>query len=121
LKVITILNLLAAIVFAVSAVGLGIILNKLAPIPAANVVLFYFDLFALVFSMTFLVGLALRHKFGVREQLRRHIGVSVRQSFWFGLLLVVCFALLSNQLFTWWNTALLVFCLIFLESYFLFK
>ncbi len=105
-----------------SAVGLGVILSKLDPTTKlANIVLFYTDLFALIFSLTFLVGVSVRYKFGSREHLPRHMLLSARQSAWFGLLILASFILLSFQLFTWWNTLLLVFSLIFLESYFLFK
>lgn len=104
--------------------GIGLVLIIIGLDPAAstsNLVLFYLDLFVLVFSITFVIGYFLRQMFGARELAHKHLRQTARQSAWFGLLASVGFILLSQNFFTWWSALLFVCCLAFLESYFLFK
>ena len=105
-----------------SAVGLFLIIRNLDPYASSfNLIFLYADIFILSFGIAELTGFFTRRIFGVRELAHKHLVVSLRQAVWLGLLVMLSLVLLGFGLFNWWNAILLVFCLIFLESYFLFK
>jgi hypothetical protein len=121
LKSITTYLVLAWILLIGAAISLVFIIQDLDPDRLANTIIFYLDIFALIFGTTLLGGYYLRQAFGIREFAWQHLQVSARQSLWFGIMLVGSFLLLSFDLFSWLNAALMILCLTFLESYFLFK
>lgn len=84
-------------------------------------VLFYLDIFVLIFTLTFLLGYFLRQRFGIREFANKNLQIASRQSLSFGLLVVVSLILSANGLFNLWNAAFLILSFAFLESYFLSK
>jgi hypothetical protein len=121
LKSITTYLVLAWILLVSAGIALVLIIQDLDPHLPANTIVFYTDIFALIFAATLLGGYYLRQAFGVREFAWQHLQVSARQSLWFGIMLVGSFILLSFDLFSWLNASLMILCLTFLESYFLFK
>jgi hypothetical protein len=121
LKSITTYSILAWVFLLASALGLTFIIAKLDPSKLTHTLLFYFDIFVLMYCLTLLAGFYMRQAFGVREFARAHMALAARQSLWFGLMLAISFLLLAFDLFTWLNAILLMLCLTFLESYFLFK
>jgi hypothetical protein len=121
-KITTIANLGLILLLISSVIGLVLIINHVDPqAKTINPIILYADILVLIFSLTYLLGFLTRRMFGARERVLLHMQVAMRQSLWFGILIVASFLLLSQGLFSWLNASFLVLCLIFLESYFLFR
>jgi hypothetical protein len=110
---------LAAIVSLIASVWVVYSLDPGAN--AGNVAMFYGASGLFVLSSVALVMLFFRQRFGVREMVRYHLKISLRQAFWVSLLYVAALVLQSQELFTWLNSAFLVIALTFLEVYFLYN
>jgi len=80
---------------------------------------FYVMLFLSLMGTFSLFGFFVRIIFVRRSVLFRHIGVSLRQSVLFSLLIMISLMLQANSLFTWWNAILLILGLALLEFFFL--
>jgi len=80
---------------------------------------FYASTGLFTLSLVALAGYLVRARFGIREKVKRHFYVSLRQGAWVGLLFVASMYLESVQLFSWASSGLLVVALTFLESYYL--
>lgn len=112
-----ILAWLAAIV---AIIGFMLIVWRLDPTAnLANIILFYTDVTVLTLSLGTLAGFYLRKFLGQREFAFSHLKISVRQSLWFAIVVVVSLILQRHNLFSYLNSILLVLSLVFLESYFL--
>lgn len=83
--------------------------------------LFFLGLFLACLSSFTLIGFALRRRFGVREYGVWHLKISLRQGLWLGSIVSITLVLSKYDLLTWWNSLLLAFIFIFLESYFISK
>jgi hypothetical protein len=121
-KLIIITNVLSTLLLISSVLGLVLIVQHTDPRASLlNVSSFYVCLMVAVSSFMFIIGFYVRRIMGARELAMVHLKISMRQALWFALLSVVSLLLLSVGLFSWINASLLLICLIFLESYFLFK
>ncbi|MBX4204624.1 MAG: hypothetical protein KW788_00340 [Candidatus Doudnabacteria bacterium] len=121
LKSITFVNLSAVCLLLLSSIGLGLIITKLDPGQTVHLLTFYLDILVLIGTLTYLIGYYMRQVFGVKEFAWRHVWISARQALWFSLMVLISLILLSYGLFNWLSAIFLGVCLVFLESYFLFK
>lgn len=80
---------------------------------------FYSSLFFSLLGTFSLFGLIFRLFVKRQELPYKHIGISLRQSLWFAILVTLSLALLGETLFTWWSIGLLISGLIILEGFFL--
>ena len=80
---------------------------------------FFASLFFSLLGTISLINLGLRLLIKRKDLPYKHIGVSLRQSLWFAILIVVSLALLGQDLFVWWSVGLLLAGLIILEGFFL--
>lgn len=80
---------------------------------------FFASLFFSLLGTSSLLGLILRLTIKRRELPYKHIGISLRQSLWFAVLITLSLALLGEKLFTWWSVGLLIIGLVILETFFL--
>lgn len=80
---------------------------------------FYSSLFFSLLGTFSLSGLFFRLIFMKNELPYKHIGISLRQSLWFAIIVNLSLILLGEKLFTWWSAGLLIIGLIVLEGFFL--
>ncbi|MFH0819134.1 MAG: hypothetical protein V1898_04030 [Patescibacteria group bacterium] len=80
---------------------------------------FFASLFFSLLGTISLINLVLRLLIKRHDLPYKHIGISLRQSLWFAILIVVSLALLGQDLFVWWSVGLLLIGLIILEGFFL--
>lgn len=82
-------------------------------------ILFFIALFFAVWGTASLIGFIIRFLIFRKVPAFQHIGVSLRQAFWFALLLIVPLVLISRQLFVWWMSILMVIIVTAIEGFFL--
>lgn len=80
---------------------------------------FYISLFFSLLGSFSLVLLIIRLFIKKQELPYKHLGISLRQSLWFSILIVVTLILLGTNMFTWWTAGLLLSALFLLEGFFL--
>jgi hypothetical protein len=88
---------------------------------ARNIIAFYVTSCLFVLGTCALTMFFFRERYGMRELVKRHFYVSLRQGAWMALLYGSSMFLQSKGLFTWLNSAFLVIALTFLESYFIYN
>ncbi len=86
---------------------------------ALGLALFFIALFFALWGSLSLIGFFARYAIHRQTVPFRHIGVSLRQSLWFTILLCLSLFLLSQELLVWWMSLLLVVCLTVLEGFFI--
>jgi hypothetical protein len=101
--------------------GLFFLLTSTTPERLSDILLFYAVIAGLTFSLTTLIAFYLRKLFGRRELLNYYYKLSVRQGIWFTILVLSSLYLLTQGLFNWINTGLIILTLVFLEGYLLTK
>lgn len=80
---------------------------------------FYFSLFFALLGTISLLSVALRLVLKKDEAPFKQVGISLRQSLWFSILITMSLALLGEDLFTWWSIGILIAALLILEAFFL--
>ncbi|HEV8601279.1 MAG TPA: hypothetical protein VGQ87_01635 [Patescibacteria group bacterium] len=107
---------------AASVLLLVLIVSQLDPTGSTfSLILFYFDLFIFVLSLSTLLSFHMRKLIGQPEQINNYLKTGFRQGIWFAMLIVVSMILQSFGLFSLFNAIFLVVALVFLESYFLYN
>lgn len=86
---------------------------------AIGFTLFYVALFFAVWGTLSLLGFFMRFLFKRHDVPYRHVGISLRQAFWFSTLIVLSLILVADELFVWWMVALLILGFTILEGFFL--
>lgn len=86
---------------------------------ALGLALFFISLFFAIWGTLGLLGFIVRRFVQSQVIPFRHIGVSLRQSLWFAILICLTLLLVSQQLLVWWMSLLLVLTLGTLEAFFL--
>lgn len=81
--------------------------------------LFFVSLFFAVWGTLSLCGFLFRYVFFRNVVPYKYIGTSLRQAFWFAVILALSLFLASQELFSWWVGGLLVFGLAVFEAFFL--
>lgn len=81
--------------------------------------LFYVSLFFALIGTFSLLGFFFRVWFLKTEVVFKHVGIAFRQALLFSLLVIGAFVLQGMRVFTWWNAALFVISLSFIELFFL--
>lgn len=84
-----------------------------------GLLLFYVSLFFALIGTFSLLGFFFRVWFSKTDVLFQHIGIAIRQSLFFSLLLVGSLILQGMRTLTWWNAALFIISLSILELFFL--
>jgi len=84
-----------------------------------GIFLFYASLLVAVVGTLALLGFFFRVWFSREEIVYKHVGISLRQAFLFGLLIVGSLLLQGSRLLTWWNGLLFILGLTVLELFFL--
>lgn len=82
---------------------------------------FYSTFFFGVMGLLSLLGFAIRALVHRKEPLFRFIGISLRQSFWIALTVIISLILLSQDLWNVWTGGLLFLGFVILESFFLMR
>ncbi|MBI2411114.1 MAG: hypothetical protein HYV32_04455 [Candidatus Kerfeldbacteria bacterium] len=98
-----------------------LVLYRIDPESAGTVgmMLFFISLFFGLLGTLNLLGFFLRFVFLRNTVPFRYIGISLRQSFWFALLVCLTLLLIQEELLVWWMPILLVLGLAVLEGFFL--
>lgn len=98
-----------------------LVLYRIDPESAGGVgmTLFFISLFFGLLGTLNLFGFFLRFVLLRNTVPFRHIGISLRQSFWFALLVCLTLLLIQEELLVWWMPILLVLGLMVLEGFFL--
>lgn len=110
---------LSALATGTAAASAWVILNTDPAQGPGTLALFYASTGGFVLAAAALAMYLIRAKLGLRERIKRHFYVSLRQGLWVAVLFAASMYLQSAQLFSWMSSGLLVVALIFLESYFL--
>lgn len=82
-------------------------------------VLFYVALFFALWGTLGLMGFFVRYFWHRQSVPFSHIGISLRQSFWFALIVVLSLILVAEELFELWTGGLLILGFTLLEGFFL--
>lgn len=80
---------------------------------------FFISLFVALVGLISLINFFIRFNINKKTAPFRHIGISLRQSLFFSILIMACLFLQQHRLLTWWNAILLVIGLTILEFFFL--
>lgn len=106
-------------------VAWGVVLFQVDPDVAgrAGLAVFYGALLVALIGTFTLIGLGVRKGLNnVRKQPTiafKYIAQTIRQAFWFALVVIVSLMLSAAHLFTWWSSGILLISFIILESFFL--
>lgn len=113
--------ILATLGTVISWVGWLTILFYINPATAGSIglTLFYLALFFALAGTFTLLGFFVRVWFTKEPVIYRHVGIAVRQSVLFSILVVGSLMLQGNLLYSWWSAALLLAALAILELFFL--
>lgn len=84
-----------------------------------GLLLFFASLFIALWGTLALLGFFTRFLFLKDTVPFRHIGISLRQALWFAILVVFSLFLVSQQIWVWWMSVLLVVGLANIEGFFL--
>lgn len=97
------------------------VLFRVDPFTAGTIglLLFFVSLFFALWGTLSLLGFVLRFIILKNIVPFRYIGVSLRQSLWFAILIDLSLFLISQELLLWWMLVLLVLGLVILEGFFL--
>lgn len=98
-----------------------IVLFRIDPNSAGSVglLLFFVALFFAIWGSFSMLGFFIRYLFIKDTVLFRHVGISLRQAFWFAILICLSLFLVTQELLAWWMSILLVIGLSVLEGFFL--
>lgn len=102
-------------------VAFVLVLFRVDPSTAGSMglLLFFVSLFFAIWGTFSLLGFIVRFIFLRNTVPFRYIGTSLRQALWFGILIVMTFFLVSQELLEWWMSLVLVVGLTVLELFFL--
>ncbi|MAF24346.1 hypothetical protein CL634_01985 [bacterium] len=116
-------NLLSILATILAWGALVLVINLIDPTQTSGwgFTLFYVSLFVAMYGTFFSISFAFRLRFSRRQLMYKRLEYSVRQSFFFAVLITGSLALQAKGLLTWWTTLLLIFFLTMLEFFFLAK
>lgn len=80
-------------------------------------VLFFLALFFAVWGTASLLGFTMRFLLFSKVPAFQHVGISLRQALWFALLVVLPLILVSQRLFLWWMSILMIIFISAIEGF----
>lgn len=98
-----------------------IVVFRVDPTAAGTIglTLFFVSLFFALWGTLGLLGFWIRHLIKKNTIPFEHIGISLRQAFWFALLVCLSLFLVSQDIYIWWMSLLLVIAMTLTEGFFL--
>lgn len=98
-----------------------IVLFRINPETGGSVglLLFFISLFFALWGTLSLAGFFMRLLVKRQSVPFQHVGISLRQALWFALLVTISLFLVSQELFIWWMSLVLIVGLTLFEAFFL--
>lgn len=102
-------------------VAFATVLFKIDPHAGGTIgfTLFYIALFFALWGTLSLLGFLVRYFLKRQVVPYMHIGISLRQAFWFATIIVLSLILVAEELFVWWMGLILITGCTVLEGFFL--
>jgi hypothetical protein len=102
-------------------VAVTVILWKIDPFTASisGFLLLYLSIFFALWGSIGILGFCIRYAIRRHVPAFQYVGISLRQSLWFAVLICLTLFLLSQQLFDWWMSIPLIIGFASIEGFFL--